>query len=336
MTSQPGPRGERYPLEAIPLREAKADAHPLEQVNAAPRNRIEHRLYVGRRARDHAQDLGGRRLLLERFAKVAVARLELVEEAHVLDRDHCLVGEGLDELDLLRCERPHLRPVDRQSPDRNPFADERRGETRPDPLAHDGVLDVRVLARQVELVEVVYVQRLTVHDGPAASRTAPEQPGFADFQADGHRAIAGHAPHPVAFDLEERRVAGLAQPRSVPDDGVQDRLQVGRRARDHAEDLARRRLLLEGLFRLVEQPHVLDRDRRLVGEDLEQLDLLVGEGTDHHPPDPDRPDGAPLAQERRGKRASIPDLSCVRAAEREIRLVRGGEVMDVDRFPVDD
>ena len=43
------------------------------------------------------QDLGGRGLLLERF-------LRLVEQAHVLDRDHRLVGEGLEQLDLLSGE----------------------------------------------------------------------------------------------------------------------------------------------------------------------------------------------------------------------------------------
>ena len=32
--------------------------------------------------------------------EVARARLHLVEQAHVLDRDHRLVGEGLDEIDL--------------------------------------------------------------------------------------------------------------------------------------------------------------------------------------------------------------------------------------------
>ena len=49
---------------------------------------------------------------------------------------------------------------------------------------------------------------------------------------------------------------------------VEDRLEIGRRAGDDAEDLARRRLLLQRLLGLVEQPHVLDRDDRLVGEGL--------------------------------------------------------------------
>ena len=62
--------------------------------------RLEHRLDVGRRARDDAQDLAGRRLLLQRLGEVAVARLQLLEQADVLDRDHRLVGEGLEQLDL--------------------------------------------------------------------------------------------------------------------------------------------------------------------------------------------------------------------------------------------
>jgi hypothetical protein len=50
-------------------------------------------------------------------------------------------------------------------------------------------------------------------------------------------------------------------------------------------DLARARL------DLVEQPHVLDRDHRLVGEGGDQLDLLIGEWLDggaHQANDADR------------------------------------------------
>ena len=79
----------------------------------ARRSASKHRLHVGRRAADDAQHLGGRRLPLERL-------LGLVEQAHVLDRDHRLVGEGLEQRDLLVGERPHLAgasttiaPIDR-------------------------------------------------------------------------------------------------------------------------------------------------------------------------------------------------------------------------------
>ena len=57
-------------------------------------DRVEHRLHVGRATADHVQHLGCRGLLLQRL-------LGLVEQPHVLDRDHRLVGEGLQQLDLL-------------------------------------------------------------------------------------------------------------------------------------------------------------------------------------------------------------------------------------------
>ena len=65
---------------------------------------VHHRLEVGRRAGDHPQDLRGRRLLLERLGQLAVPGLELREQPHVLDGDHRLVGEGLQERDLRSSE----------------------------------------------------------------------------------------------------------------------------------------------------------------------------------------------------------------------------------------
>ena len=56
------------------------------------------------------------------------------------------------------------------------------------------------------------------------------------------------------------------------------RLNIRRRAGNHTQNLTRRGLLLQRLFELLEQPHVLDRDHRLVGEGFKQLDLRRGEG----------------------------------------------------------
>src|SRR5262249_40992875 len=49
---------------------------------------VQHRLNVSRRACDNAQNLARSGLLLQRL-------LEFLEQAHVLDRDYRLVGEGL-------------------------------------------------------------------------------------------------------------------------------------------------------------------------------------------------------------------------------------------------
>jgi hypothetical protein len=77
-------------------------------VRAPLEDLLEHGCAVGDRAADHAQHLRRRGLLLERF-------LGLVEEARVLDRDHGLVGEGLEQGDLARQERraPPARDDDR-------------------------------------------------------------------------------------------------------------------------------------------------------------------------------------------------------------------------------
>ena len=64
----------------------------------------------------------------QRVAELAVARLHLFEEADVLDGDHRLVGEGLQELDLLVAERAHLGATDHQRADRLALAQERDGQ----------------------------------------------------------------------------------------------------------------------------------------------------------------------------------------------------------------
>ena len=63
------------------------------------------------RAADHLEHVGGGGLLLQQLAQFA-------EQPRVLDGDHGLVGEVVDELDLLIRERPYL--ADRWSWCRSP------------------------------------------------------------------------------------------------------------------------------------------------------------------------------------------------------------------------
>ena len=48
------------------------------------------------------------RLVLARDLELAALVLDFVEQPHVLDCNRCLIGEGLDQLDLFVGERPHL------------------------------------------------------------------------------------------------------------------------------------------------------------------------------------------------------------------------------------
>src|SRR5262249_40988351 len=95
-------------------------------------------------------------------------------------------------------------------------------------------------------------------------------------------------------NVKTSAVQRLAQRARAGRDGVEDWLDIRRRATDHPQDLTGRRLLLQRLgqlavprLQLLEQPDVLDGDDRLGGEGLEERDLLVGERSPLEAPDGD-------------------------------------------------
>ncbi len=65
------------------------------------------------------------------FGELGGARLHLVEQPHVLDRDHRLVGKGGDQLDLPVGERPNLVTRQDDHADRAAFAQQRNAENGP-------------------------------------------------------------------------------------------------------------------------------------------------------------------------------------------------------------
>ena len=71
-------------------------------------DRREHGLQIQRRA-DGLSDLAQRLQFADRSHELAGPRLELLEQAHVLDGDHGLVGEGPQQRDLFFGERPGFR-----------------------------------------------------------------------------------------------------------------------------------------------------------------------------------------------------------------------------------
>src|SRR5262245_7132720 len=93
---------------------------------------LEHRLQLAGRAADDLQHLRGRRLLLQRFRELARARLHLIEQPHVLDRDHRLVGEGFKQFDLLLTECPRLRAYYGERADDHSLAEKRHADSSSD------------------------------------------------------------------------------------------------------------------------------------------------------------------------------------------------------------
>jgi hypothetical protein len=232
---------ERAVLEQQDLAELR-----LAQVRGALGDDLQHRLDVGRRSRRDAQDLGDRGLLLERL-------LGLVEQAHVVDGDRGLAREGLDQRDLVVAEAPGDVPREDDAAVRVAAAHQRDDQHRPQLEPH------HVRARGGELVEVL--ADVGEVEGGAVGRGAPGE----------RRAVVGHVRrvgelrgarrHPalvardrvedVAVDQQDARVGRVAQERRPLGDDVEHRLHVGRRARDHAQDLGDGRLLLERVRQLV-------------------------------------------------------------------------------------
>ena len=89
----------------------------------------------------------------------------------------------------------------------------------------------------------------------------------------------------VALSQAQYRIIGLAKLAGAFDDCLESRSDIGRRGRNDLQNVGAAGLVGEGLgevaglgLHLVKQPHILDRDHRLVGEGRDQLDLFVGKG----------------------------------------------------------
>ncbi len=256
---------------------------------------IEHRLDVGRRARDDPQDLRRRGLLLQRFGQVSVARLQLLEKTDVLDRDDGLVGEGLHELDLIL--RKRSLAGDHDGTERAPVADHRR---RQHGTIVVGSRDIAELVLGIQ-AHIGNVNDRAIENGPTrigATRRPSRESLSYHGEGFGARIVRRDEPLHLAIEQEEVRVERVAQPDRTLGDRVEHGLHVRRRARDHLEDLARRRQVPVAGLQLLEQADVLDCDDALVGERRDQLDLLVGEGLDLVPPEREHPDGHALPQHR--------------------------------------
>ncbi len=91
-------------------------------------DRIEDRLHIRCRTADDVQHIGGCNLVFERFLQLAGFRLHLLEQTHILDGDDGLVGEGLQQCDLLVREGFHRRPIHRKYPDGNTLAQHRNAK----------------------------------------------------------------------------------------------------------------------------------------------------------------------------------------------------------------
>src|SRR5262249_29014319 len=212
--------------------------------------------------------------------------------------------EGLDQGDLTFADGPHLLPINDDHSQEFVRPQHRDGQHSPHGvyLLHP----VRVLWVALNIVNV---------DGASLEgstrRGAPAAGGHRILLHEGSRLgggiVGGDESQHLAVEAEDERAFGLAQSHRVFGQRLEDRLEVERGPADHLEQLAGRRLLLErdsqfavARLQLLEETDVFDSDHGLVGEGLEEADLLVGERAHLESPDEDRSDGRLLAQQGHG------------------------------------
>ena len=173
---------------------------------------------------DHAEDVAGRRLLLQRLGHLrmgsgegAVLFLELGEQPHVLDGDHRLVGKGFDELNLLIGERLNFKLV--EDNDAEDVISPEHGHAK---FRADGIdVSLRVAVLGIRL-EVGNMDRPSLQCDSRRDAVSPRGYGVAPDEIDQLRGgvVKGHPVIGVAVPSEDDSAPCIAQPRRVLDEGV--------------------------------------------------------------------------------------------------------------------
>ena len=299
---------------------------PAQQAGALGDD-VEHRLHVRGRAAHHVEHLGGRRLPLERL-------LGLVEQAHVLDRDHRLVGEGLEDRFMARRYRPGVAESHIDRTDGLPVAQHRCGEETSPAARMRGHARRKRDPRSTSST----LQTARCQDDPSRHelRRGPDRiPAPQDLARCRGRAVAGNPVHELAIEPEHLRRQAFAERPRVAGDGLEDRLHVVWRFADDAQNLGRRGLLLQRFLRFVEQPRVLDRDHGLVGEGLREGDLLVVEVAGGLAQDRQRAERLAVLQQRNEEAGAVAERDREVGHPREL-LGPLDRVGDGDDSPLED
>src|SRR5215831_1042378 len=214
--------------------------------------------------------------------KRLVLLFELREQPHVLDGDDGLVGEGLEQRDLLVGEGVDFGPADYDHADRYSFAQKRRRQHGAKATTNPWKL--RLDPRR----DVIDMDRPAFDNGESSRIVTADR---ASRVGQGKGSKPGDEPQRVPLDAADYRVVCSAESSRILGNRIENRLNIGGRLTDDTKNLACRRLLLQGLSnlrmrrgeRLIlllqfrKQSHVLNGNHRLVGEGLKKRDVLIGE-----------------------------------------------------------
>ena len=252
--------------------------------------------------------------IVERLLELARARLNFVEQADVLDRNHGLIGEGFEKLDLPFVERTHGLPRDDEPANRLAAAHQRRRKQRP-VVAAGLVAGLRVFGVGENIGDM---DRLSVAScsRDAAARAGRQGMGSRKSLHFCAETVIRDKMIVVAAPLKDGRPVAVAEFCRRSRQRVEHCLQIERRAADNLQHIGGRGLLLQGLgqiararLNLVEHARVLDRDRRLIGEAAQQIQFPLAERTRWPAHDDDRAQAAILPKHGRYRDRHVANLA---------------------------
>jgi hypothetical protein len=321
-----------HPMQDITFESKDNGIVSSAQTRRALRYRLEHGPNVGRRLTYHTQDIAGRGLLVERFSEVVIPRLQLLEQPHILDGDHRLVGEGLEERNLLVREGAYLLTSDQDPP--NSYALTEQWYREHGPMVESAL--ERSADRKFALTfrgEIVDMDGSSVRDRSPRRRAAIARDDFVEI---GKGPVVRHEPERIAIHEANHGVVGPAHTSGALGDRGENWLKLSRRAADYPQDLTRRRLLLQRLLRFVEEADILNRNHGLVGEGLQERDLLIHKWPNLEPHRKDRPQRDSFPHQGDGQHRVMTEAALQIATNGEFGFRQGRQVGKVKGRAIDD
>src|SRR6266436_7903061 len=181
---------------------------------------------------DNLQHIRGCSLPLQRF-------LRFVEQPRVLNCDHRLIGEGVQQGNLFVAERVHLEATQRDRSDAFALAQQWNAENRAVALLGECLAGLReLIAFGGE--QIVYMHWHSV-DNRAPGHPIPINRRILHTYWNG--CLVRAVTKVVTVPKEHDGIIGVAKLAGILDDSLENRFDVGRRTGDDLQDLGQRVLL---------------------------------------------------------------------------------------------
>src|SRR5262245_4953542 len=316
----------------IPIPPADERDVRLAELGGHVSERVQHGLQIELRAADDAEELVRGRLISQRLRQFARARLHLLKQAGVFERDAGLVGKALREGDHSLGKLSWSIALQHQRSKRALAAEKRQDQHR---AQAGGRRDIAQRTARLH-VHIGELHWLAPFDDLAAARRLSRDVHPANALNNGvlksprllepERAVVRMVP-------EDEAEVGTGKHDGAGDDGFEHGLEVQRRA-NGTTDFAQRREVAVARLHLLKETRGVDGDHSLVSESLQELDLSLREWTFVHATDQDGADGNIPLQQRCSECGSVTVLPCKSGPSRE-RFLLCLQICDLNDNTID-